>query len=549
VEELGPAEAGIPLSAIGIEDPELGPAIGRAVAVAGDDDLGALTDHVATEPDPIAATKLQPERRRVGHGAGDWRGEGWRLEDDQAGFRSSAERGQATKTVGKPGRLLRGRRQVEDEQVDRPGGQQAATDRETLVEIGRVDDDQPLEPDTAGDRFDRVETAPGVDPGDDPACGLGLGRHPQRDRRPARRAGPAKGDTRRSGQAAGTEDRIEVREPGGHDPADVRLRSFFLGGCRREGERAADGSCRAPARLERREGRGHVRRTCHRTTDDRTNVRLRQDRRHGRLRRLCDVTGASRNTPYDAHTMAPILVVDDDAKIVRLVRTYLERDGFEVVTAATGPDALDAIERQRPALVVLDLMLPELDGRAVIRAVRSDDDAAATPILVLSARGTTLDRIAGLEDGADDYLPKPFSPSELVLRVKSILRRTERETSGATSPTGELIVHGDLVLDPERYEVTRAGVPITLTRVEFRLLQVLLEADGRVLTRDQLLDAIYGQDETEVMDRTIDVHVGRLRDKLGDDADQPRYVATVRGVGYRAAPRATAAATVGSGAP
>ena len=110
----------------------------------------------------------------------------------------------------------------------------------------------------------------------------------------------------------------------------------------------------------------------------------------------------------------PILVVDDDAKIVRLVRTYLERDGFAVVTAADGPAALDAIERHRPALVVLDLMLPELDGRAVIRAVRRDEEAAATPILVLSARGSTLDRIAGLEDGADDYLPKPFSPAELV---------------------------------------------------------------------------------------------------------------------------------------
>ena len=120
---------------------------------------------------------------------------------------------------------------------------------------------------------------------------------------------------------------------------------------------------------------------------------------------------------------APILVVDDDAKIVRLVRTYLERDGFTVVTAADGPAALEAIETHQPALVVLDLMLPELDGRAVIRAVRRDEEAAHTPILVLSARSSTIDRIAGLEDGADDYLPKPFSPAELVLRVKSILRR------------------------------------------------------------------------------------------------------------------------------
>src|SRR5436190_15363238 len=120
----------------------------------------------------------------------------------------------------------------------------------------------------------------------------------------------------------------------------------------------------------------------------------------------------------------PILVVDDDAKIVRLVRTYLEREGYRVVTAADGAAALEAIESQRPSLVVLDLMLPELDGRAVVRAVRRDEEARATPIIILSARGTTIDRIAGLEDGADDYLPKPFSPAELVVRVKAILRRS-----------------------------------------------------------------------------------------------------------------------------
>jgi two-component system alkaline phosphatase synthesis response regulator PhoP len=234
----------------------------------------------------------------------------------------------------------------------------------------------------------------------------------------------------------------------------------------------------------------------------------------------------------------PILVVDDDAKIVRLVRTYLERDGFSVVTAADGPGALDAIERHRPALVVLDLMLPELDGRAVIRAVRRDDEAAATPILVLSARGSTLERIAGLEDGADDYLPKPFSPAELVLRVKSILRRAAPTTGDVASRPP--LTHGDLVIDLDRHEVTRNGAPIALTRVEFRLLQTIIEADGRVLTRDQLLDAVYGQDQADVLDRTVDVHVGRLRDKLGDDAEHPRYVATVRGVGYRAAGTATA---------
>ena len=240
----------------------------------------------------------------------------------------------------------------------------------------------------------------------------------------------------------------------------------------------------------------------------------------------------------------PILVVDDDAKIVRLVKTYLEREGYGVVTAADGPAALDAIETHQPALVVLDLMLPELDGRAVIRAVRRDEEAGTTPIIVLSARGTTVDRIAGLEDGADDYLPKPFSPAELVVRVKAILRRAsttaavEREAAAAQSAgtSGERIAHNDLVLDPARHEVTIGGRPVQLTHVEFRILQTLLEADGRVLSRDQLLDAVWGADQAEVLDRTVDVHIRRLRDKLGDDAEAPRWVATVRGSGYRSAP-------------
>jgi DNA-binding response OmpR family regulator len=245
----------------------------------------------------------------------------------------------------------------------------------------------------------------------------------------------------------------------------------------------------------------------------------------------------SRSDTDPAVPIAPILVVDDDAKIVRLVRTYLERDGFNVVTAADGPGALDAIETHAPALVVLDLMLPELDGRAVIRAVRRDDEAAHTPILVLSARSSTIDRIAGLEDGADDYLPKPFSPAELVLRVKSILRRSSvPATAVDVERRTPALRHADLTVDPDRHEVRRDdGTVIDLTRVEFRLLSTILAADGRVLSRDQLLDAVYGQEATEVLDRTIDVHIRRLRDKLDDDPDAPRYVQTVRGVGYRAA--------------
>lgn len=241
--------------------------------------------------------------------------------------------------------------------------------------------------------------------------------------------------------------------------------------------------------------------------------------------------------PRPTSVTRPIVVVDDDAKIVTLLRTYLEREGFTVVPAYDGRAALQAIREHDPALIVLDLMLPELDGLAVQRAVR---ETSNTPILMLSARSTVADRIRGIEQGADDYLPKPFSPAELVVRVKALLRRSV-PTAAVAAQQRPVMQHGDLVIDTQRYAVSRAGEVIPLTLVEFRLLAALVAADGHVLSRDQLLDAVYGLDDTEVMDRTIDVHVGRLRDKLGDDADRPRYVATVRGVGYRAAPVASSA--------
>jgi DNA-binding response OmpR family regulator len=234
--------------------------------------------------------------------------------------------------------------------------------------------------------------------------------------------------------------------------------------------------------------------------------------------------------PVAIHRTRPILVVDDDAKIVRLVRMYLEREQYRVIEAFDGAGALSAIEAEHPALVVLDLMLPEIDGLAIIRAVRDRSDM---PIIVLSARGTTADRIAGLGLGADDYLPKPFSPAELVLRVRRVLARTDARRGNGPLP---LIERDDLVVDRDRHAVTVAGRPVRLTAVEFRLLVALIEADGRVLSRDQLLDAIYGAEATDVLDRTIDVHVGRLRDKLADPAAAPRFIVTVRGTGYRIAP-------------
>jgi DNA-binding response OmpR family regulator len=239
-----------------------------------------------------------------------------------------------------------------------------------------------------------------------------------------------------------------------------------------------------------------------------------------------------------ARLPSTVLVVDDDRKIVQLVRAYLERDGHRVVAAHDGRQALATFDAEQPDLVVLDLMLPELDGYEVCRRIRAEGD---TPILMLTARSSVPDRIHGLLAGADDYLPKPFSPAELAARVRAILRRT-RATTMRPTPGSELAMgrgplrQADLVIDPERFEVRQGERIVPLTNVEFRLLATLVAAEGRVLTRDQLLDAVYGHDEAEVLDRTVDVHIGRLRDKLGDRADAPRYVATVRGVGYRAAP-------------
>ena len=242
----------------------------------------------------------------------------------------------------------------------------------------------------------------------------------------------------------------------------------------------------------------------------------------------------SQTSPDPATSGRPVLVVDDDRKIVALVRAYLEREGYRVVAAYNGREALEKARAESPALIVLDLMLPELDGFETMRLIRADSDV---PVLMLTARSSLPERIIGLERGADDYLPKPFSPAELVVRVKAILRRAQRiSPDGPTAAVPSTLTQHDLTIDTERHEVRRGDEVLTLTPVEFKLLVTLVAADGRALTRDRLLDAVYGSAEDEVLHRTIDVHIGRLREKLGDDADEPRYVMTVRGVGYRAAP-------------
>ncbi|MCL4369360.1 MAG: response regulator transcription factor [Chloroflexi bacterium] len=215
-----------------------------------------------------------------------------------------------------------------------------------------------------------------------------------------------------------------------------------------------------------------------------------------------------------------ILVIEDEPKIVDVVDLYLEREGFEVLVASDGRTGLRMFEEQRPDLVILDLMLPVMDGLEVCRAIRKE---SAVPIVMLTARDEEIDKILGLELGADDYVTKPFSPRELVARVKAVLRRTAPE---AAAPS-ERIVLGDLVVDPERHEVSWRGAPVSLTPTEFRILLALARQPGRVFSRLQLLDII--QDQTyEGYERTIDAHIKNIRRKAGED-----IISTVRGVGYK----------------
>ncbi len=218
-----------------------------------------------------------------------------------------------------------------------------------------------------------------------------------------------------------------------------------------------------------------------------------------------------------------ILLVDDEPNIVHLARLYLERDGYRVEAVGDGLAALQAVERLRPALMVLDLMLPELDGLEVCRRLRAKNNPI--PILMLTARDDDIDKILGLELGADDYLTKPFNPRELAARVKAVLRRGEFRQAEASS-VQQL---GDLVIDPARREVSIAGQPINLRTQEFDLLLVFVEHKGLVLTREQLLEKAWGYDYYG-QSRTVDVHVGHLRRKLGDSRV---HIETVTGVGYK----------------
>ena len=223
--------------------------------------------------------------------------------------------------------------------------------------------------------------------------------------------------------------------------------------------------------------------------------------------------------------MKTILVVDDEPKIVQLARDYLEHAGFEVLIAGDGPAALTAVRQRHPDLVVLDLGLPGLDGLDVTRQLRRD---STIPIVMLTARDDELDKLLGLELGADDYLTKPFSPRELVARVRAVLRRTEASAAGPI----DLIRAGDVVLDVPRMRAEVAGRAVELTATEFGLLRTLAASPGRIFTRAQLLDEVRGV-ASESYERAIDSHIKNLRRKVEPDPREPRYVLTVYGVGYR----------------
>ena len=220
-----------------------------------------------------------------------------------------------------------------------------------------------------------------------------------------------------------------------------------------------------------------------------------------------------------------ILVIEDDPGIARIVRLYLERDGHSVTTAGDGVSGLNAARSDTPDLIVLDLMLPKLDGMSVCRALRQESDV---PIIMATARVDEDDRLAGLDLGADDYIVKPFSPRELAARVRAVLRRTSRQSSSDPSS----VEYDGITIDFQKQTVLRGDERPSLTPTEFRLLAMLATQPGRPFSRDQIIEGVFGYD-FDGYDRTVDVHIANLRRKIEPDVRKPRYVQTVHGVGYR----------------
>lgn len=225
-----------------------------------------------------------------------------------------------------------------------------------------------------------------------------------------------------------------------------------------------------------------------------------------------------------------ILVVDDDKSILKVLRGYLEQAGYQVLVAYDGEAALHTLRRERPDLMVLDVMMPGRDGWDVTRTVRADASLAATPIIMLTARIEDTDKIVGLELGADDYITKPFNAREVVARVNALLRRTKLDQMPGATP--RILINGALRLDLDQHTLVVDGQAIELTRTEFNLLQALMENPGYTLTRDDLLEKAVGY-AYEGMGRALDTHIRNLRRKLEPDPDEPTYIQTVYGVGYR----------------
>jgi len=221
-----------------------------------------------------------------------------------------------------------------------------------------------------------------------------------------------------------------------------------------------------------------------------------------------------------------ILVVDDEADLVDLISYNLKKEGFSVDSSLDGETALSKIKKGRYDLVVLDLMLPGIQGMELCRILKDYPKTKTLPIIMLTAKGEEVDKILGLEMGADDYITKPFSPRELVARVKAVLRRAKEKP-----PAEKILKAGELVIDRERYLVTVKGKPVKLSATEFKLLLYLAERKGKVFNREQLLDAVWSE-EAFVEPRTVDVHIRRLRAQIEEDPAHPRYIKTLRGIGY-----------------
>jgi len=220
-----------------------------------------------------------------------------------------------------------------------------------------------------------------------------------------------------------------------------------------------------------------------------------------------------------------ILIIEDEKNIVELIKFNLEQEGFRTFQAMRGDTAIEQIRKQIPDLIVLDLMLPEIDGIEICKIVKQNPKTANVPIIILSAKSEETDKIIGLELGADDYVTKPFSPKELVARVKAVLRRGKEQSKERRLEAGMLQI------DVDRHRVTLKGKPVELTSKEYDLLKVLMESDGRVLTRDFLLENVWGYDQSiNIETRTVDMHIGQLRKKLKQEASR---IATIKNVGYR----------------